>query len=95
MNATITPNCFSGGTQVTVRATGFQAGEIVVYTINPPPGVDIPLIFASGTLTASANGTVELTNTLPAGLPTGLYSISFQGRSSARKGVIYFKILPN
>jgi hypothetical protein len=38
---------------------------------------------------------VQLANTLPAGLPTGLYNITFQGSDSGKKGVIYFKILPN
>jgi hypothetical protein len=93
VNATITPNCFKGGTQVTLRASGFKANEMVAYQIDGPPGVSIPALLASGTLPADASGAVGLTNTLPAGLPTGLYSITFRGRDSGKQGKIYFKII--
>ena len=93
VNATITPNCFKGGTKITLRATGFKANEQVTYQLDGPPGVDIPPLLASGTLPADPSGTVELTNTLPPGLPIGLYSISFQGKESGRQGSIYFKIV--
>jgi hypothetical protein len=93
VNASITPNCFRGGARVTLRATGFDANEPVAYEIAGPPGVAIPAVFSSGTLPADASGVVQFSNTLPAGLPTGLYTITFQGRDSGRKGVIYFKII--
>ena len=47
----------------------------------------------SGTLPADAAGVVQIVNTIPAGLPTGVYNITFQGRDSGKKGVIYFKII--
>ena len=93
VNASITPNCFKGGAKVTLRATGFDAGELVAFQINGPPGVAIPALLSSGRLPADAAGVVQIANTLPAGLPTGLYNITFQGRDSAKKGVIYFKII--
>ena len=93
VNATITPNCFKGGTKVTLRASGFKANEAVMYQIDGPPGVAIPALLASGTLPADASGTVGLTNTLPAGLPTGLYSITFRGKDSGKQGMIHFKII--
>jgi hypothetical protein len=93
VNATITPNCFKAGTKVTLRASGFKASEMVAYQIDGPPGVAIPALLASGALSADASGTVALTNTLPAGLPTGLYSISFRGKDSGKQGMIYFKII--
>ena len=93
VNASITPNCFKGGTKVTLRATGFEANEPVAYQISGPPGGVIPPLLAGGTLPADASGVVQFTNTLPAGLPLGLYTITFQGRDSGRKGVIYFKII--
>jgi hypothetical protein len=95
VNATITPNCFQGGAKITLRAIGFQANEPVAYQINGPPGLVIPALLANGTLPADAAGVVQLTNTLPAGLPAGLYNITFQGRDSGKKGVIYFRILGN
>jgi hypothetical protein len=95
VNASITPNCFKGGAKVTLRATGFDANEPVAFQINGPPGVAIPALLSGGTLPADAAGVVQIANTLPAGLPTGLYNITFQGRDSGKKGVIYFKILPN
>jgi hypothetical protein len=95
VNATIVPDCFKGGAKVALRATGFKANESVEYRIDGPPGVDIPALLASGTLPADASGAVGLTNTLPAGLPTGLYSITFNGKESGRRGVIYFKIIVN
>jgi hypothetical protein len=95
VNASITPSCFKGGAKVTLRATGFDAGEPVAFQINGPPGVAIPAALSSGTLPADASGVVQIANTLPVGLPTGLYNITFQGRDSSKKGVIYFKILPN
>ena len=93
VNASITPSCFKGGAKVTLRATGFDAGEPVAFQINGPPGVAIPAVLSSGTLPADASGVVQIANTLPAGLPTGLYTITFQGRDSGKKGVIYFKII--
>ncbi len=93
VNASITPSCFKGGTKVTLRATGFDAGEPVAFQINGPPGVAIPAALSSGTLPADASGVVRIANTLPSGLPTGLYNITFQGRDSGKKGVIYFKII--
>jgi hypothetical protein len=95
VNASITPNCFKGGAKVTLRATGFAANESVAFQVNGPPGVDIPALLSSGTLPADATGVVQITNTLPAGLPTGLYNVTFQGRDSGKKGVIYFKIYGN
>jgi hypothetical protein len=93
VNASITPNCFRGGAKVTLRATGFNANEPVAYAIDGPPGVAIPALLAGGTLPADASGVVQISNTLPSGLPTGLYSITFRGRDSGKKGVIYFKII--
>jgi hypothetical protein len=93
VNASITPNCFKGGAKVTLRATGFNANEPVAYEIDGPPGVAIPALLAGGTLPADASGVVQISNTLPAGLPTGLYSITFRGRDSGKKGMIYFKII--
>ena len=93
VNASITPNCFKSGATVTVRATGFDANEPVAFQISGPPGVAIPALLSSGTLPADAAGVVQISNTLPAGLPTGLYNITFQGRNSSKKGVIYFKII--
>jgi hypothetical protein len=95
VNATITPNCFKGGARVTVRATGFRAGEQVSYNIKAPPGVVVPQVLATGSLVASAGGVVEIANTLPTVLPPGLYSITFEGAQSGNKGVINFKILEN
>jgi hypothetical protein len=92
-NATITPRCFKGGTLVTLRAAGFRAGEQVTYAIGAPSGVDIPPFLASGAVTADGKGAVELKNTLPAGLPKGIYSITFAGKASGNKGIIYFKIV--
>src|SRR4029079_6026456 len=93
VNASITPGCFKGGTKVTLRATGFDANEQVIFQINGPPGVAIPALLAGGTLPADAAGVVQISNTLPAGLPTGLYTITFRGRDSGKKGMIYFKII--
>jgi hypothetical protein len=93
VNGSITPSCFKGGAKVTLRATGFDANEPVAFQINGPPGVDIPALLSNGTLPADAAGVVQIANTLPAGLPTGLYNITFQGRDSGKKGVIYFKII--
>jgi hypothetical protein len=95
VNGSITPNCFKGGAKVTLRATGFKANEPVVYQLSGPPGVAIPALLSGGTLPADASGIVQIINTLPAGLPTGLYNITFQGRDSGKKGVIYFKIYGN
>jgi hypothetical protein len=92
VNASITPSCFKGGAKVTLRATGFDAGEPVAFQLSGPPGVAIPALLSSGTLPADAAGVVQIANTIPAGLPTGLYNITFQGRDSGKKGVIYFKI---
>jgi hypothetical protein len=93
VNATVTPNCVKAGTPVAVRAIGFTPNEQVAYVIKPPSGADIPSFFLTGTLPADANGVVELMNTLPAGLPLGLYSITFQGAKSGHQGTIYFKLI--
>jgi hypothetical protein len=93
INASITPSCFKGGAKVTLRATGFDANEPVTFQISGPPGVAIPALLSGGTLPADAAGVVQIANTLPAGLPTGLYTITFQGRDSGKQGVIYFKII--
>src|SRR5829696_7316623 len=92
VNASITPSCCRVGAKLTLRATGFDANEPVAFQLNGPPGVDIPALLSSGTLPADAAGMVQIANTLPAGLPQGLYNITFEGRDSGKKGVIYFKI---
>jgi hypothetical protein len=93
VNATITPSCFKAGTSVTLRATGFRPNEQVSYTIKAPSGVDLPPALLSGALPADSSGAVAITNMLPAGLPLGLYTITFQGSESGNQGVIYFKLI--
>ncbi|HEY3228675.1 MAG TPA: hypothetical protein VGJ87_05595 [Roseiflexaceae bacterium] len=93
VNATVTPNCFKAGTTVTARATGFDANERVSYTITPPAGANIPAFLLSGTASANAGGVVELTNSLPEGVPLGLYSITFRGATSGKTGKLYFKVI--
>jgi hypothetical protein len=93
VNATVVPVCFKTDTMVTARATGFNANERVSYTVTPPPGVQIPAFLLTGTRQADANGVVELRNSFPAGTPTGIYSVTFNGADSRRSGVIYFKII--
>jgi hypothetical protein len=93
VNATIAPNCLNAGAQVTARVTGFKAGEQVAYTIAAPAGVVLPPAIASGALPADQQGVVQIVNTLPAGLPKGVYSLTFEGQTSKNTGVIYFKIV--
>ncbi|HEX5691209.1 MAG TPA: hypothetical protein VFX76_14445 [Roseiflexaceae bacterium] len=93
VNATVVPVCFKAETQVTARATGFNANERVSYTVTPPAGIQLPAFLLTGTRQADANGVVELRNSFPAGTPPGLYSIAFNGADSRRSGVIYFKII--
>jgi hypothetical protein len=94
VNATVTPNCFKGGTPVKARASGFKANEQVTYTVKPPVGVDIPAFLLTGMQMADAKGVVELSSSFPEGTPAGLYSVTFRGATSGRSGVIYFKIIP-
>ena len=66
----------SPGGVVTVRATGFTAGEPVTVCI---PGVDEPLT----TVTAAADGSVETAVQIPRGAALGSTTVQFTGTSSA------------
>ncbi|GAB4082332.1 hypothetical protein GCU67_10140 [Modestobacter muralis] len=66
----------SPGGVVTVRATGFTAGEPVAVTI---PGVDEPLT----TVTAAADGSVETVVQIPRGAALGSTTVQFTGSDSA------------
>ena len=66
----------SPGGVVTVRATGFTAGEPVTVTI---PGVDEPLT----TVTAAADGSVQTVVQIPRAAALGSTTVRFTGSDSA------------
>ncbi|MFQ1003275.1 hypothetical protein [Modestobacter sp. SSW1-42] len=66
----------SPGGVVTVRATGFTAGEPVTVTI---PGVDEPL----ATVTAAADGSVQTVVQIPREAVLGSTTVTFTGTSSS------------
>jgi hypothetical protein len=66
----------SPGGVVTVRATGFTAGEPVTVTI---PGIDEPLT----TVTAAADGSVETVVQIPRRAELGATTVQFTGAQSA------------
>ena len=66
----------SPGGVVTVRATGFTAGEPVTVTI---PGIDEPLT----TVTAAADGSVETVVQIPRDVGLGSTTVQFTGTDSA------------
>jgi hypothetical protein len=74
--AASSPAAVSPGGVVTVRATGFTAGEPVTVSI---PGVDEPLT----TVTAAADGSVQTVVQIPRGASLGATTVQFTGTSSA------------
>jgi hypothetical protein len=74
--ATSSSAAVSPGGVVTVRATGFTAGEPVTVTL---PGTDEPLT----TVTAAPDGSVETVVQIPRGAALGSTTVQFTGTDSA------------
>lgn len=82
-NATRT-SLTAGGKQ-TVSASGFAAGEKVSAVLHSTP-------VSLGTVTATANGDVSLTFTVPADLAAGTHSVEFTGLTSGLTASVSFTV---
>lgn len=92
-NGSITPSCMQGITNTTIQGRGFQPGEeIGFYATEPSQAVyDLGPILDQA-LYADANGNFTLGVSINgSGLGTGAYAITFEGKSSRNKTIVYFE----
>ena len=90
-NATVRPNCGPRGTTFEFSGTGFQPGENVGIYVTAPDqsviGADFQVIASD----AGNVGGVFLTSN--SAFPLGVYAVTYEGTSSRRTAIAYFKII--
>jgi hypothetical protein len=87
----VRPECGPGGTQFEFSGTGFQPGENVGIYVTAPDQSVIPADFQ---VEADSNGNVGgvFLSTTRA-FPLGIYAVTYEGTSSHRTGIAYFKVI--
>ena len=95
INASVTPPSGPAGTVFAFNAFGLQAGENVALWVTAPDKSVAPVDFEviadpDGSITSSG-----ITFRSIAGLPTGIWAITAQGKSSGKAGVGFFEITGN
>jgi hypothetical protein len=89
-NMTVTPRCGPGGTRFEIVGTGFQPGEQVGRYYTAPNGSVVP---GSSQSTADGNGNVSgISFITTANTPNGIWAGTFEGVSSHRKAVAFFRV---
>jgi hypothetical protein len=95
VNASVTPPSGPVGTQFSFVGFGFQPGETIALWATAPDKSVIPASFEA---TADADGSTTssgITFTAIDGIPTGIWALTAQGKSSGNAAVGYFEITGN
>jgi hypothetical protein len=90
INMTVTPNCGPGGTRFAIVGTGFQPGESVGRYYTSPTGAVLP---GNSQSIADSSGRVSgITFITSSGTEPGIWAGTFEGVSTHRKAIAYFKV---
>lgn len=92
VNATVTPPSGPIGTVFGFNAFGFIPAETIALWITAPDQSVVPVSFAP---TAEPDGSIAsagITFTAVEGLPTGIWAITAQGKTSGKAGIGFFMI---
>jgi hypothetical protein len=91
-NATVTPTCGKVGTIFTITGTGFTPGEQVGRYYTRPNGTVVP---GSSQSTADSNGTVTFRFSSEGATASeqGQWAGTFEGVTSHKKAIAYFKVI--
>jgi hypothetical protein len=91
-NGSITPNCARGTTRMTITGYGFQANEELGFYATDPSQAVIDLgELLDGPLVVDGSGAFTLYLTVNGNnLDDGVYAITFEGKSSGHKTIVYF-----
>ncbi len=90
-NASVRPECGPRGTTFEFSGTGFQGGENVGVYVTAP---DQSVIGAPFQVTADERGNVGgVRLTSNSAFPLGIYAVTYEGTSSKRTAIAYFKII--
>ncbi|HEX8598761.1 MAG TPA: hypothetical protein VF952_09645 [Chloroflexia bacterium] len=90
-NATVRPNCGPRGTTFEFSGTGFQPGENVGIYVTAPDQSVIGADFQVIANDAGNVGGVFLSSN--SAFPLGVYAVTYEGTSSRRTAIGYFKII--
>ena len=92
-NASVRPDCGPQGTQFEFSGTGFQPGENVGIYVTAPDQSVIGADFQVEADGAGNVGGVFLSTTRS--FPLGVYAVTYEGTSSRRTAIAYFKVTGN